>query len=126
MVIEFNRLLEKGLQRIYNSLFICLSIYLFFYLFEVNFLNPARNRMLNLHMSAVLVAKIHFPLNQLILQFRPFFHFDNQSLCWLIFYPEQSSEENLRVKRYVEYSRHENVVKVVSLLTISLQVQTYM
>ena len=33
MVIEFYRILAKGLQRIYTSLF----IYLFIYLFEVKF-----------------------------------------------------------------------------------------
>ena len=61
--------------------------------------------MLNLNMCASLVTKVHFALNRLILQFRPFFHFDNQSHCWLIF-----SEDDLRVKKSVKDLKHENVV----------------
>ena len=51
-----------------------------------------------------------FPLNLPILQFRPFFHFDNQSHCWLISYPEQSLEDNFKVNKTVEDLRHKNVV----------------
>ena len=45
------------------NLFIYLLTYLFIYLFEVNFFHPKRDRMLNLHMSAFLVAKVPFSVS---------------------------------------------------------------
>ena len=106
MVIEFYRILAKGLQRIYNSLFIYLFIYL-----KLNFFNPTHDRMLNFTYVCVFGSESSFfPLNLPILQFRPFFHFDNQSHCWLISYPEQSLEDNFKVNKTVEDLRHKNVV----------------
>ena len=52
MVIEFNRILAKGLQRIYNFLFLYLFIYL-----KLIFFHPTHDRTLNLHMSAFFSAQ---------------------------------------------------------------------
>ena len=64
--------------------------------------------MLNLHMYAFYESSI-FRSTSLFFSSDLSFTSDYQSHCWLILYPEQSSEDNFRVKKSVEDLRHENV-----------------
>ena len=56
MVIEFNRILAKELQRI-NNFF---DLFIYFFYSKLIFFNPVRDRMLDLHMSTFLVAEVPF------------------------------------------------------------------